>query len=270
MIVPIKGVDDNAKNQCGFAPCSLSNAHDTITLHVPHRQGRATTGGSASSRARLASSTASAGRCRPSATWTATSMWSKRSHAERIAALTIVGTIVVIPLMICVLGPSMPPGDCDERREEPGVRQHRAARGDDSVHGLHPRATCSTRLRAFRVRKGDTDDRDGAADQGPPAVTSRVACDDDRRGAVPCDVRVGGAAREQRRRRRSGTEAAGEAQRRRAARAGDRPAVAVHVPLSRPTAESRPHNSSFLSGRRSSSTSRRSTSSTRSGPTSSA
>jgi hypothetical protein len=32
VIVPIQGVDDNAKNQCGFAPCALSNAHETITF----------------------------------------------------------------------------------------------------------------------------------------------------------------------------------------------------------------------------------------------
>lgn len=32
LIVPLVGVADNAKNQCGFAPCSLSNAHNTITF----------------------------------------------------------------------------------------------------------------------------------------------------------------------------------------------------------------------------------------------
>ena len=32
LIVPLEGVSDNAKNQCGFAPCSLSNAHRTITF----------------------------------------------------------------------------------------------------------------------------------------------------------------------------------------------------------------------------------------------
>jgi hypothetical protein len=32
LIVPLEGVADNAKNQCGFAPCSLSNAHNTITF----------------------------------------------------------------------------------------------------------------------------------------------------------------------------------------------------------------------------------------------
>ena len=32
LIVPLEGVADNAKNQCGYAPCSLSNAHNTITF----------------------------------------------------------------------------------------------------------------------------------------------------------------------------------------------------------------------------------------------
>jgi len=32
LIVPLKGVADDAKNQCGYAPCSLSNAHNTITF----------------------------------------------------------------------------------------------------------------------------------------------------------------------------------------------------------------------------------------------
>ena len=32
VIVPIEGVDDNAKNQCDFAPCSMSNAHETVTF----------------------------------------------------------------------------------------------------------------------------------------------------------------------------------------------------------------------------------------------
>jgi hypothetical protein len=32
LIVPLKGVADDAKNQCGFAPCPMSNAHNTITF----------------------------------------------------------------------------------------------------------------------------------------------------------------------------------------------------------------------------------------------
>jgi hypothetical protein len=32
VLVPLEGVDDNAKNQCDFAPCALSAAHTTITF----------------------------------------------------------------------------------------------------------------------------------------------------------------------------------------------------------------------------------------------
>ena len=32
VIVPIEGVGDNAKNQCNYAPCALSNAHETVTF----------------------------------------------------------------------------------------------------------------------------------------------------------------------------------------------------------------------------------------------
>ena len=32
VFVPLQGVDDNAKNQCGYAPCLLSQAHNTITF----------------------------------------------------------------------------------------------------------------------------------------------------------------------------------------------------------------------------------------------
>ena len=32
VIVPIYGVADDAKNQCGFAPCPMSTAHETITF----------------------------------------------------------------------------------------------------------------------------------------------------------------------------------------------------------------------------------------------
>jgi hypothetical protein len=32
VIVPLMGVADAAKNQCGYAPCGLSNAHNTITF----------------------------------------------------------------------------------------------------------------------------------------------------------------------------------------------------------------------------------------------
>jgi cytochrome c oxidase subunit II len=37
-------------------------------------------------------------------------MWSKGSHGKRVAALTVIGTAIVLPLVIFVLGPHMPPG----------------------------------------------------------------------------------------------------------------------------------------------------------------
>jgi cytochrome c oxidase subunit 2 len=37
-------------------------------------------------------------------------MWSSRSHAWRIAALSVIGTAIVLPLVVFVLGPNMPPG----------------------------------------------------------------------------------------------------------------------------------------------------------------
>ena len=39
LIVPLKGVADDAPKQCGYAPCSMSQAHNTITFsfHVGHK-----------------------------------------------------------------------------------------------------------------------------------------------------------------------------------------------------------------------------------------
>jgi cytochrome c oxidase subunit 2 len=37
-------------------------------------------------------------------------MWSRRGDAERVAILTVIATIIVLPLVIFVLGPNMPPG----------------------------------------------------------------------------------------------------------------------------------------------------------------
>ena len=34
----------------------------------------------------------------------------RRGHGARIGALTLVGTAIVLPLVIFVLGPNMPPG----------------------------------------------------------------------------------------------------------------------------------------------------------------
>ena len=37
-------------------------------------------------------------------------MWSRYGHGTRVAALTTLGTIILLPIMIFVLGPNMPPG----------------------------------------------------------------------------------------------------------------------------------------------------------------
>ena len=67
--VPLKGVADDAKNQCSVAPCTLARR----TRRSLSRSGRATaarSAGSASSLAPPGSSSASAARCRASAGWT--------------------------------------------------------------------------------------------------------------------------------------------------------------------------------------------------------
>lgn len=37
-------------------------------------------------------------------------MWSSWSHGRRITVLTVIGTLILLPVMIWVLGPNMPPG----------------------------------------------------------------------------------------------------------------------------------------------------------------
>src|ERR1700761_6879209 len=41
-------------------------------------------------------------------------MWSERGHGSRIAIISIVVTIVALPLVIFVLGPNMPPGHASD------------------------------------------------------------------------------------------------------------------------------------------------------------
>ena len=37
-------------------------------------------------------------------------MWSSWSRGRQVAALTVIGTAIVLPLVVFVLGPNMPPG----------------------------------------------------------------------------------------------------------------------------------------------------------------
>lgn len=68
--VPLPGVDANAKNQCSVAPCTLAEAHNTITFSF-RAPAPAPTAGNASCPARSGSCSETAGRCRRSAGWTA-------------------------------------------------------------------------------------------------------------------------------------------------------------------------------------------------------
>lgn len=89
----------------------------------------------------------------------------RRTHALRIAALTVIATAIVLPLVILVLGPNMPPG----KDTTAGVSQV----FDNTV--LLVVMTPFTMfilifiiysVLAFRVRPGDSDQRDGAPIRG--------------------------------------------------------------------------------------------------------
>jgi cytochrome c oxidase subunit II len=89
----------------------------------------------------------------------------KGSHGKRIAALTVIGTAIVLPLVIFVLGPNMPPGKATA-----------VARGqvkDNTVllvvmtpFTVFILAYLAYAIWAFRAPKGETELRDGASIRG--------------------------------------------------------------------------------------------------------
>ena len=92
-------------------------------------------------------------------------MWSNRSHGARIAILSVLATVVILPLVIFVLGPNMPPG-----RHTSVAKGHQV---DNTVLLVVMTPVTSFILvylgyaiAAFRVRKGDDDPRDGAPIRG--------------------------------------------------------------------------------------------------------
>ena len=133
--VPIKGVADDATEPVrGDALLAQEGARDDH-LHDPHRQARALSAGSASCPARPGSSTGSLGRCRRSATWTASSTWSEHdptmsepNHFRRILILWIALSVVATPTRRAPgrAGPAARQGEPGGL--EPGRRQHGAAR----------------------------------------------------------------------------------------------------------------------------------------------
>ena len=121
VFVPLPGVPEEAKNQCEFAPCEpRSPPYDRIQL--PHRREGPLPLAVLRARAPPASSTASAARCRRSATWTGSWMSSspdavsreaapEPNHAVRFTVIWVVATVIALPLVIFVIGPLLGPGN---------------------------------------------------------------------------------------------------------------------------------------------------------------
>ena len=92
-------------------------------------------------------------------------MWSRSSHGRRIAALTVVGTAIVLPLVVFVLGPNMPPGKAT------AVAQSQVTDNTVLLVVMTPftvfiLAYLAYAIWAFRAPKGETELRDGAPIRG--------------------------------------------------------------------------------------------------------
>ena len=235
IVVPIEGVPDDAKNPCDEVPCSLDKAHETITFTF--RTGKpGTTAGSASCRARPASSTGSAGRCRRSATWTASCTWSEPRTASQ--SPPHFGRIAD------PVGRAQHHRDAD-RRPRVGARPAAGQRPPARRRGRSPTTpSCSAlvtpisslivvyfvyTLIVFRRREDETDE--GLAIRGDTGRPDDLAGRDLGDRAVPGELRhrprcfdegSGGGQGPSRSSSHPGDQAAGT---------GDRPAVGVHLPV---------------------------------------
>ncbi|HUZ82622.1 MAG TPA: cytochrome c oxidase subunit II [Gaiellaceae bacterium] len=90
-------------------------------------------------------------------------MWS--SHGRRIAALTVIGTAIVLPLVIFVLGPNMPPGKATQ------VAKGQVVDNTVLLVVMTPFTVFILvylvyAVVAFKVPKGETELRDGAPIRG--------------------------------------------------------------------------------------------------------
>jgi cytochrome c oxidase subunit II len=93
------------------------------------------------------------------------SMWSSSSHGRRVAALTVIGTAIVLPLVIFVLGPNMPPGKATE------VAKGQVTDNTVLLVVMTPFTVFILvylvyAIVAFRAPKGETELRDGAPIRG--------------------------------------------------------------------------------------------------------
>ena len=207
----------------------------------------------------------SAARCRPSATWTATSRSYERAggalnveqthHFRRVALLWVLANVIMLPIVILVLGPGLPPGNgSDEAAGQ--VIDNTVLLGTATPVALAVLVYIGYAIWAFRERDPG-DGRRRSADprqlQRPVLVAGRH--DDDR--AVPGRLRHGPAAG-RRLRRGSGTEpdrhSRGCKGRKDAAGAGDRASSGTSPTAGPATAGSRRPASSCPRTRWSSST----------------
>jgi cytochrome c oxidase subunit II len=92
-------------------------------------------------------------------------MWSRSSHGRRIAAITVIGTVVVLPLVLFVLGPNMPPGKATE------VAKSQVTSNTVLLVVMTPFVVFILvylvyAILTFRAPKGETELRDGAPIRG--------------------------------------------------------------------------------------------------------
>jgi cytochrome c oxidase subunit II len=92
-------------------------------------------------------------------------MWSRSSHGRRVAAITVIGTAIVLPLVVFVLGPNMPPGKATE------VAKGQVTDNTVLLVVMTPFTVfilgyLGYAIWVFRAPKGETELRDGAPIRG--------------------------------------------------------------------------------------------------------
>ena len=92
-------------------------------------------------------------------------MWSRSSHGRRIAAITVIGTAIVLPLVVFVLGPNMPPGKATDVAKTQ-VDSNTVLLVVMTPFTVFILAYLGYAICAFRAPKGETVLSDGASIRG--------------------------------------------------------------------------------------------------------
>ena len=171
IVVPIQGVADDAPNQCPEMPCSLDQAHETVTFMIrTGKTGRDPLAVLRALRGRLHRRLRRA-RCRRSATWTASCTWSEPTampeppHFRRILILWAALSIIATPIVVLVFAPEPAAGQRRQRGVGAGDGQHGPARHRDADRGAADRLL---RLRADRLPPARGRARGGGRDPWEP------------------------------------------------------------------------------------------------------